>query len=47
MAELITTSEMAKTVVSYLAGSLKESKALKSFFTDATVEWLRPVIVII
>ena len=49
MAELITTSEMAKTVVSYLAGSLKESKALKSFFTDftdATVQWLRPIFLI-
>lgn len=49
MAELITTSGMAKTVATYLADSVKESKALKSFFTDftdATVKWLRPIFLI-
>jgi phenylalanyl-tRNA synthetase alpha subunit len=49
MAELITTSGMAKTVATYLSDSVKESKALKSFFTDftdATVKWLRPIFLI-
>lgn len=43
--EPITTTAIA-TVVTYLAGKLKENQSVKSFFddfTEATVNWIRPI----
>jgi hypothetical protein len=44
--EPATTTAMIGTIVGYLAKTLKENKSIKDFFTDftdATVNWLRPV----
>ena len=43
--EAITTTAIAS-VVTYLAGKLKENKSVKAFFddfTEATVNWIRPI----
>lgn len=43
------TPEMVKTVVAYLAGTIKANKAVKDFFGDfttAAVKWLRPIFLI-
>ncbi|PAC32596.1 hypothetical protein [Flectobacillus sp. BAB-3569] len=43
--EPITTTAIAS-VVTYLAGKLKENQSVKSFlddFTEATVNWIRPI----
>lgn len=37
---------MAKTIANYLAGKIKKSKALDSFFeefTEASINWIRPI----
>lgn len=44
--EPITTTALATSVVMYLAGKLKENQSVKSFlddFTEATVNWIRPI----
>lgn len=44
--EPITTTAMIGTVVGYLTKMLKEQKSVKDFFndfTDATVQWIRPL----
>lgn len=44
--EPITTTALATSVVTYLATKLKENQSVKGFFddfTDATVNWIRPI----
>ncbi|NBA78263.1 hypothetical protein GOQ04_22075 [Emticicia sp. ODNR4P] len=44
--EPITTTALATSVVTYLAGKLKENQSVKAFFddfTEATVNWIRPI----
>lgn len=44
--EPITTTAMISTVVGYLAKKLKDTKSVQDFFkdfTDATVQWVRPL----
>lgn len=47
--EPISTNVMISSVVSHLSKTLKENKSLKDFFsdfTDATVDWIRPLFLI-